>query len=135
MLHQFAVEFPRYQSTSVIPTPSDTWRDVATFFRNAEPQRRAAKHLGHTWFFGKRFCRSTCIFISSLSSRIASMEFVRGAAPFVHSGEKRKARTKSRSEMSVWTVSQRFSHLQWRRLFFKELWGRPTTTADFGSSL
>ena len=31
-------------------------------------------------------------------------------------------------------VSQRFSHLQWRRLF-KELWGRPTTTADFGSSL
>ena len=30
----------------------------------------------------------------------------------------------------VWTVSQKFSHLQWRRLF-KELWGRPTTTADF----
>ena len=44
-----------------------------------------------------------------------------------------KARTKSRSEMPVWTVSQRFSHPQWRRLF-KELWGRPTTTADFGSS-
>ena len=36
-----------------------------------------------------------------------------------------------RSEMPVWTVSQRFSHLQWKRLF-KELWGRPTTTADFG---
>ena len=34
--------------------------------------------------------------------------------------------------MPVWTVSQRFSPLQWRRLF-KELWGRPTTTADFGS--
>ena len=32
------------------------------------------------------------------------------------------------------TVSQRFSHLQWRRLF-KGLWGRPTTTADFGSPL
>ena len=44
-----------------------------------------------------------------------------------------KARTKSRSEMPVRTVSQRFSHLQWRRLF-KELWGRPTTTADFRSS-
>ena len=39
---------------------------------------------------------------------------------------------KSRSEMPVWTVSQRFTHLQWRRLF-KEFWGRPTTTADFGS--
>ena len=44
-----------------------------------------------------------------------------------------KARTKSRSEMPVWTVSQRFSHLQWRRLC-KELWDRPATTADFGSS-
>ena len=28
---------------------------------------------------------------------------------------------------------KKFSHLQWRRLF-KELWSRPTTTADFGSS-
>ena len=37
------------------------------------------------------------------------------------------------SEMPIWTVSQRFSHLQWRRLF-QELWGRPTTIADFGSS-
>ena len=37
---------------------------------------------------GNVFCRSTCIFISSLSSRIESMEFVnRRAAPFVHSGE------------------------------------------------
>ena len=62
---------------------------LRTFFRIAEPQRRAAKHLGHTWYIGKRFCRSTCIFISSLSSRIASMEFVnRRAAPFIHSGEK-----------------------------------------------
>ena len=40
----------------------------------------------------------------------------------------------SRSEMPVRTVSQKFSPLQWRRLF-KELWGRPTTTADFGSPL
>ena len=39
----------------------------------------------------------------------------------------------SRSEMPIWTVSQRFSHLQWRRLF-QELWGRPTMIADFGSS-
>ena len=41
-----------------------------------------------TWYIGKRFCRSTSIFISSLSSRIASMNFVRRAAPFVHNGEK-----------------------------------------------
>ena len=37
---------------------------------------------------GNVFCRSTCIFISSLSSRIASMELVRRAARFIHSGEK-----------------------------------------------
>ena len=38
--------------------------------------------------FRETFCRSTCIFISSLSSRIESMEFVnRGAAPFIHSGK------------------------------------------------
>ena len=42
-------------STSVIPTSSNSWRDVATFFRIAEPQRRVAKHLGHTWYIGKRF--------------------------------------------------------------------------------
>ena len=101
---------------------------------NAEPQRGAAKHLGHAWFLGKRCCKSTCIFISSLSWRIESMECVnRGAASYVYSGEEWKTRTKPRSEMQVWTVSQRFSHLQWMR-FFKELWGRPTTTADFGSS-
>ena len=63
-----------------------------------------------TWFFGKRFCSSTCIFISTLSSRIESMEFIdRRAAPFVHCGEKWKARTKSGSEMPVWTVSKRFA--------------------------
>ena len=124
MLNQFAVE---------IPTTSDTWRIVEAFLRIAAPQRRAAKHLEYTWYIGKRFCKSTCIFISSLRSRIETMECVnRGIAPFIHRGEKWKTRTKSRSEMSVWTVSQRFSPPQWRGLF-KELWDRPTT-ADFGSS-
>ena len=38
---------------------------------------------------GNGFCRCTCIFISSLPSRIESMEFVnRGAAPYIYSGEK-----------------------------------------------
>ena len=128
-------KFPRYQSTSVFPTSSDTGRDVETSFRVAEPQRRAAKHLGHTWYIGKRFCKSTFIFISTLSLRNESMEYGNwGAASYVFSGEKWKTRTKSRSEMPVWTVSQRFSHFQWRKLF-KELWSRQTTTADFGSSL
>ena len=62
-----------YQSTSVIPTSSDTGRDVEAFFRIAAPQRRSAMHLGYTWYIGKRFCKSTCFLFSSLSSRIGSM--------------------------------------------------------------
>ena len=56
----------------------------------AVPSRREGPpSIWDTWCIGKRFCRSTCIFISSLASRIASMEFVsRRAAPFIHSGEK-----------------------------------------------
>ena len=38
---------------------------------------------------GNVFCKSRCVIISTLSSRIESMEFIdRGAAPFIHSGEK-----------------------------------------------
>ena len=125
MLNQFAAEIPTTQSTNVIPTSSNSWKNAKPFYKNAEPQRRAAKDLEHTWCIGKRFCESACIFISSLSSRIESMVCNNwGAAPFIHSGEKWKARTKSRSKMPVWTVSQRFRHLQWRRLF-KESWSRP----------
>ena len=103
----------------------------------AERQRWAAKHLGHAWYIGKRFCSSSCVFNSTLSAGIASMEsgIDRGNDSFINGGEEvRRRNTSSRSEMPIWTVSQRFSHLQWRR-FFEELWSRPTTTADFGSSL
>ena len=48
-------KFPRYQSTGVFPTSSNTRRIVGTFLRIAVPQRRAAMHLGHTWYIGKRF--------------------------------------------------------------------------------
>ena len=138
MVNQNAVDnptFPRYQSTSVFPISSSSWWHAKPLCRNAEPQKRAARHLGHTWYVWKRFCKSGCVFFSTLSAGIESMEFIDGeAASFIHSGKESKANTRSTSEMPVWTVSQRFSHLQWRRLF-KELWGRPTTTADFGSSL
>ena len=57
-----------------------------------------------TWFFGKRLGKSTCIFISTLSTGIASTEIIdRRVAPFVHCGEKWKARTRSRSEIPVST--------------------------------
>ena len=44
-----------------------------------------------------------------------------------------KPNTSSGSEMPVRTVSQKFTRPWWGKMF-KELWGRPTTTADFGSS-
>ena len=34
-------KLPRYQSTSVIPTSSNSWWNAQPFYRNAEPQRRA----------------------------------------------------------------------------------------------
>ena len=38
---------------------------------------------------GHVFCKSRCVIIGTLSSRIASVEFIdRGAAPFIYSGEK-----------------------------------------------
>ena len=81
---------------------------------------------------GNGFCTSTDFFISSVSSGIKFYleENYWRTNSHVYSGEKWKTRTRPRSGMPVWTVSQRFSHLQWRRLF-KELWGRPTTDCRF----
>ena len=47
--------------------------------------------------------------------------------------QKWKTKARLRSEMLSQDRQPKNSVLQWRRLF-KELWGRPTTTADFGSS-
>ena len=70
------------------PTSSNSWRNAKPFYRNAEPQRRTAKHLGHTWKIRKRFCKSRCVIFSTLSAGIESMEFqFRTAASFIHSGE------------------------------------------------
>ena len=110
--------FPRYQSTCVFPTSSKSWRNAKPFYGNAEPQRRAARHLGHTWKNGKRFCKSSCVLFSTLSAGIESMEFrKRRTDSLINSGREWETITSSRSEMPVWTVSQKFSHLQWRRLF------------------
>ena len=40
-------------------TFSKSWRNAKPFSGNAEPQRWAAKYLGHTWYIGKRFCKSS----------------------------------------------------------------------------
>ena len=52
-------------------------------------RREGPPSIWDTHGIGKRFCKSRCVFISTLFPRIASMEFInRRAAPFVHGGEK-----------------------------------------------
>ena len=136
MLNQFAVEIPTLPVDQchfhLIRYRKGCW-GILSYRRAAKKGRQA--FLGTHGFSGNVFFKSTCIFISSLSSRTESMgDNYWRTNSHVYSGEKWKARTKSRSEMPVRTGGQRFSHLQWRRLF-KELWCRPTTTADFGSPL
>ena len=41
------------------PPPPIPEGDVEAFIRIAATQRRAARHLGYTWFFGKHFCKNT----------------------------------------------------------------------------
>ena len=56
-------KFPRYESTSVIPTSSNTWRNTQPFYRNAEPQRRGASiwdtHGLSETFFANRVASSS----------------------------------------------------------------------------
>ena len=88
MIFRNSIRGGRYQSTCVFPTSSSSWWNAKPFYRNAEPQRWPAKHLGHAWFFGKRFCKSSCVFYSTLSAGIESMEFghIR-TDPLINGGE------------------------------------------------
>ena len=98
--------FPRCQSTCVFPTSSSSWWNAQPFKRNAEPQRWAAKHLGHTWYIGKRVCKSSRVFFSTLSAEIETMEFsyIRTNS-LLTSGEEWESNTSSGSEMPVRNVS------------------------------
>ena len=70
MLNQDAVDIPTLPVNLCLSHLIQFLGNAKPFSWNAEPQRRAAKHLGHAWFFGKRFCQSTSFLFSSLSSRI-----------------------------------------------------------------
>ena len=84
---------------------------------------------------GKRFCKSTGVFFITLPRRIQSLDFQRVGTHITACDDwKPNTRHSFGSEMPVTTVSQKFSHPLWWRPF-KELWSRPTKTADFGSSL
>ena len=85
--------------------------------------------------YWKRFCKSTCFLFSSLSSRIEpSMEEIIEEPLYMSTAEKSDRPERNQDlRCQSGPSAKDFSHLQWRRLF-KELWSRPTTTADFGST-
>ena len=99
MLNQFAVEIPTLPVDQCHSHLIQFLEDAQPFCKNAKPQRRAAKHLGHAWFFGKRFCKSRGVLFSTLPAGIESMEFQnRRAASFVHSGEKSERQTQDQDQ-------------------------------------
>ena len=112
MLNQYAVGNPTLPVNQRFSHLFKILAGIAKpFYRNAEPQRRTAKHLGHAWYIGKRFCRSSCVLYSTLPAGIESVEFrnIRTDS-LINGGEEWEPNTSSRSEMPVWTVSQKFSH-------------------------
>ena len=78
----------------------------------------AAKHLGHAWKIGKRFCRSSCVFNSTLSAGIESMEFRHFRTDSLINAEKNENQTPVQDQRCQSGPSAK----------------KPTTTADFGSS-
>ena len=128
-------KFPRYQSTSVISTSSKSWRNAKPPSLGVPSRREGPPSIWDTHGI------SGTVFANPDASSSAPypqelIPWSSSTAEPLHSSTVEKeweARTRSRAEMPVWTVSQKFGHLQWGRRF-KELWGRPTTTADFGSS-
>ena len=85
---------------------------------------------------GNVFGTSTSFFVSSIFSGIKffQMEHMeenyRGTNPHVYCREKWKTKARLRSEMPVWTVSQKFSPLQWRRRF-KGIMGQTNNDCRF----
>ena len=76
------------QSDHKLITPSGMGLLVCGAGTHPSYHHGVVRRMCHRGYVGKRFCKSTCIFISSLSSRIESMECVNcGAASYVYSGE------------------------------------------------
>ena len=136
MLNQFAVEIPTLPVdqclSHLIRYLKDCW-GILPYRRAAKKGRQAfGTHMVYRETFFFFFCKSTCIFISSLSSRIESMEYVNwGAASYVYSGEKSERPKQNRDLRCQSGPSARNSFNPSEGKILKELWSKPTTTADF----
>ena len=82
---------------------------------------------------GNVLCKSTGVFLSTLSARVQSVDFQRNGRHITACNEwTPNTRHNFGSEMPVRTVSRKFIRPQ-RGKIFKGLQGRPTKTADFRS--
>ena len=98
-------------------------------------RREGPPWIWDTWYIGNVFCKSSCASFS-LPYPQELNPWSSGREEPIHSSTVEiecGTNTSSRSEMPVWTVSQKLCPPLWGRLF-QELWSRPTTTADFRSS-
>ena len=73
MLSRCAVEIHTLPVNQCFPTCPRSWRNSKPFYRNAEPQKWAAKHLGHAWYIGKRFCKSRCVMLNRIAVEIHTL--------------------------------------------------------------
>ena len=133
MLNQFAVEIPTLPVNLCLSHLIQFLVECEAVLWECRAAEKGRQAFGTHMVYRETFCQSSCVLFSTLSAGIESMEFrnIRTES-LINGGEEWESNTISGSEMPVWTVSQKFSHLQWRRLF-KELWGRPTKIADFRS--
>ena len=60
----------------LFPICPRSWQNSKPFSGNVEPQKWAAKYLGHTWKIVKRFCKSNGVFFSTFSARVESMDLL-----------------------------------------------------------
>ena len=96
------------------------------------PRRREGPpSIWNTHGISGNVCKSSCVFFSTLSTGMNPWSS-RTEEP-LHSSKVEESERQTQDQdprCQSGQSAQRFSHLQWRRLF-KELWGRQTTTADF----
>ena len=119
MLNQHAAGHSHVTSQALsFPLPSDTGGMLSRSTRMPSRKNGPPSFCGTHGYSEKRFSKSSRVFFSTLSAGIESMEFkshVRTVS-LLNSGGEWESSTSSESEMQVRTVSQKFSHLQWRRL-------------------
>ena len=123
---------PRYQSTSVFPTSSRSWW-------NAKPFSGNAAKMGRQVFGTHMVYRETFLQIQRRLLQHLIRKSLILVAQLCHKNTSPHVMSESQTpvqafEMPVRTLSQKLSHPLWGRIF-KELWSRPTKTADLETSL